>query len=246
GTNAQGGGVEAAAGLRQPRLRAHSGGPQGDPLCRARRDLHASDAAGRPHAPHGRRHHREDSRVATLSRYLSGQGMKGLVSTRRKGAHPQKGGGGMACVVWAVWMLQGMTPLLRAAPHVVGFERFHGEAPHALGGALLYSELGCANCHGASAVVVPRQGPQLADLSQRIEREWLVEFLRDPEAAHPGSTMPALLREASAEEVDAILAYLGTLGKGLKLGAQRHANAERGRALYHEKGCVACHPPTAD
>lgn len=172
--------------------------------------------------------------------------MKGLVSTRRKGAHPQKGGGGMACVVWAVWMLLGMTPLLRAAPHVVGFERFHGEAPHALGGALLYSELGCANCHGASAVVVPRQGPQLADLSQRIEREWLVEFLRDPEAAHPGSTMPALLREASAEEVDAILAYLGTLGKGLKLGAQRHANAERGRALYHEKGCVACHPPTAD
>jgi cbb3-type cytochrome oxidase cytochrome c subunit len=48
------------------------------------------------------------------------------------------------------------------------------------------------------------------------------------------------------QEIDAIVSYLATLGNGLKFKKARHANAERGSALYHEKGCVACHAPTRD
>lgn len=133
-----------------------------------------------------------------------------------------------------------------AAPHIVGYERFHDDAPTAEGGAILFSELGCANCHGGSAVVVPRQGPKLADLSKRVDRDWLADFLREPESGREGSTMPAMTHGIGEGELDAILAYLGTLGKDLKLTAPRHANAERGSALYHEKGCVACHAATPD
>src|SRR5690606_28937277 len=102
------------------------------------------------------------------------------------------------------------------------------------------------NCHGGSAVVVARKGPNLVDLSQRVDRHWLAAFLRDPGSKHEGSAMPAMFHGLDDEDIGAVLAYLGTLGKGLKLGAPRHANAERGSVLYHEKGCIACHAPTPD
>ncbi len=133
-----------------------------------------------------------------------------------------------------------------ASPHVVGYERFHVDSPNAAGGAILFSELGCANCHGGSDVAVPRSGPSLNDISDRVSRDWVVEFLKDPESRRKGSTMPNLAHGLSDEEVESVTNYLGTLGKGLKLRPGRHANAENGSALYHEKGCVACHAPTAD
>jgi hypothetical protein len=49
--------------------------------------------------------------------------------------------------------------LAQAEPLVIGYERFHSETPSAVGGAILFSELGCANCHGGSKVVIPRKRP---------------------------------------------------------------------------------------
>jgi len=130
-----------------------------------------------------------------------------------------------------------------AAPHVVGFERFHSEAPSIEGGALLYSELGCATCHGGSAVEVSRRGPRLDDLSRRVEYDWLLGFLQDPASGRKGSNMPGMLHGLSESDTADLLAYLGTLGEGARLNAGAHANAVRGLELYHEKGCIACHAP---
>lgn len=131
-------------------------------------------------------------------------------------------------------------------PHVTGYERFHAAAPSVEGGAILYSELGCANCHGKSDVMIPRQGPELVDCKIRISYDWVLGYLKDPQSAKAGSNMPHLTEGLSDEEIKSIAGFLGSLGKAGKLKPGRHVNAERGSSLYHEKGCVACHSPTSD
>lgn len=44
----------------------------------------------------------------------------------------------------------------------------------------LYSDLGCAKCHGAQREG-QRNGPPLAGLAERWDEESLVEFLQDPQ-----------------------------------------------------------------
>lgn len=129
--------------------------------------------------------------------------------------------------------------LLQAGPQVIGYDRFSD-------GAVLYSELGCANCHGGSDVEIPRSGPSFSNLANRIDYKWTVEFLKNPAAGHKGSTMPQLTHGLDDGEIAAIASYLGTIQAGKALKAARHANAEQGSSLYHEKGCIACHAPTSD
>ena len=139
-----------------------------------------------------------------------------------------------------------LTLLLEAEPLVVGFQRYHSDKPEAEGGAVLYSELGCANCHGGSPAVVPKQGPLLESLSSRVDYDWVISFLQEPAKVRKGSTMPMMTHGLDDTEVEAIAAYLSSHGNRLIFKPPRHANAEIGSALYHEKGCVACHAPGGD
>ena len=156
------------------------------------------------------------------------------------------GFGGLVLTGWAGGGLQ-------AEPLVTGFERFHASEATREGGALLYSELGCANCHGAGPELAGRQGPVLAGLKERVNAEWVSAFLAEPQKVKPGTMMPALFEGLDAQEkaaqVEAVTHYLMSLkpkGKATKPKVPRHSNAERGSAVYHQVGCVACHAPTPD
>ncbi|EDY19030.1 hypothetical protein CfE428DRAFT_3207 [Chthoniobacter flavus Ellin428] len=139
---------------------------------------------------------------------------------------------------------------LHAEPLVVGFERFHQDAPTVEGGRLLYNELGCVNCHGGDTGLPARRGPDLSSATRRVEVAWLRKFLANPSAAHAGSTMPQILSADKPEDIEAVVHYLDSLQpaspsktKPKPLG---HVNAGRGGELFHTFGCVACHAPQAD
>lgn len=137
---------------------------------------------------------------------------------------------------------------VRAEPWVAGFERFHAAAPNAAGGRLLYHELGCINCHGGETGLPPRRGPDLTTVTTRVSADWLRAFIADPARGHSGTTMPHLLVNHAAADVEAVVHYLGTLTSKKPAPPKKigHLNAELGKALYHTKGCVACHAPQAD
>jgi mono/diheme cytochrome c family protein len=141
------------------------------------------------------------------------------------------------------------TPAAPTHPVVAGFERFFtdAKADAVRGGQLLLGELNCVSCHQPStplSAVARKQAPILDGVGSRVRRSFLRQFLSDPQAAKPGTTMPHLLaglpeeeRRQKVEELVHFLASTGTLKPGrpdLKLVAT-------GRELYHRTGCVACH-----
>lgn len=136
----------------------------------------------------------------------------------------------------------------RAEPVVTGYERFHAAQPDAAGGRLLYNELGCVSCHGGETGLPVRRGPDLKTVTTRARAEWLQAFIADPARVHAGTTMPHLLAGRPAEDVADVVHYLGTLTpkSTAKPKLMRHINADRGRDLYHTRGCVACHAPRDD
>ncbi|MBL9186947.1 MAG: c-type cytochrome [Opitutaceae bacterium] len=136
----------------------------------------------------------------------------------------------------------------RAEPRVVGFDRFHAAAPDSAGGRLLYNELGCVNCHGGDTGLPSRRGPDLTTVTTRANADWLRAFIADPAGQRRGTTMPHLLANRDAADAEAVVHYLGTLTRRNPAPPRKiaHLNAELGKALYHTKGCVACHAPQSD
>ena len=149
------------------------------------------------------------------------------------------------------WACSGMA----ATPIVPGFERFGRSAsdPAAAidSGLVLLGELGCVNCHAAgkeqAAHLMPKRGPNLDKVGERIGPEWLVEYLKQPNAVKPGTTMPHVLaglsdteRDRTATAIAHFLAATGAFDDG-SLPESGTANAAEGLKIYERAGCAVCH-----
>lgn len=133
---------------------------------------------------------------------------------------------------------------------VIGYERFHAadKAPSALAGRLLLGELGCTACHKAEAnsFILKKQAPVLDNIGQRVRVPFLKEYLANPHAAKPGTTMPnviEMLPEAERQgAVDALTHFLASTGSLTDTRLQPRL-AGSGQTLFHQVGCAACHGP---
>lgn len=129
------------------------------------------------------------------------------------------------------------------------------QGKHSIGqgsqGLLWMEELRCAACHEGLPYTSMKTAPRLAEVGKRLEPEFVLQFLQDPGKWHPGTTMPALLGhlpEAARRDVAGdITAYLYAVSESGGHGQTKQAaDPMEGRRLYHEMGCVACHPPRDD
>ena len=135
-----------------------------------------------------------------------------------------------------------------APPVIGGLTRPEQVSPR-ISGAVLISELSCAACHATTrADLAAKPGPDLSAVGTRAHGAHLREFIANPAATKPGTTMPDVLGHLPAAErtatADALAHYLATLGGASPTFTPPAPPAvERGRKLYHSVGCVACHSP---
>ncbi|MEA3207753.1 MAG: hypothetical protein QOE70_810 [Chthoniobacter sp.] len=113
-------------------------------------------------------------------------------------------------------------------------------------GEVLLSELSCLACHRDGPARVPpwRRGPDLSAAGNRLRASYVREFLADPAAVEPGTTMPNLTaaQPQPAELVEDLTHYVMDLQKPEGTGgAVREGSVEKGRELFRTVGCVACH-----
>ena len=148
-----------------------------------------------------------------------------------------------------------LTTTAAAEPRIPGFERFYqaAGADKVSGGRLLLGELSCTSCHQADAAhaagILRKQAPILSEVGSRVRPEYLYQFLADPQATKPGTSMPSLFAGLSPVErdaqVDLLVHFLASTGKIADTPAPTSL-AQQGEQLFHSVGCVACHDARRD
>lgn len=136
-----------------------------------------------------------------------------------------------------------------AHPIVPGYNLLAGratnDAQRAEAGLLLMAELNCTACHAAPDAWGEQLSPvpkrSLASVRARLDTHELWNFVSDPTAYKPGTTMPGLFGTNSAA-MENMAKYLSTLGG--RNPAMPAGDPVRGKSLYHSVGCVACHAPS--
>jgi cbb3-type cytochrome oxidase cytochrome c subunit/cytochrome c551/c552/plastocyanin len=101
-------------------------------------------------------------------------------------------------------------------------------------------------------------GPNLKDVRLKLRRDWIPEWLRDPQGFRPGTKMPtfwylnpdhgmvkAMGRESDRQRADyerrAIAAYLWQNSFAGQLPKREAGNGAKGEELFKSVGCMACH-----
>lgn len=124
----------------------------------------------------------------------------------------------------------------------------------ALQGHVVFDRYRCQACHGELSSDSPSKGalaPNLTEVHNRLQPDFIADYIVDPETIHPGTKMPNLFgpmdEEQKALSAKALNAYLESLRSEpeFKIDLERISKG-RGEELYHSVGCIACHGPWSE
>ena len=119
-------------------------------------------------------------------------------------------------------------------------------------GEQLFEQLGCHGCHlVAGYEELDKVGPSLARVSAKVDPQWLVDWIQNPQAFRPRTKMPNYM--FSDEEATAVAAYVWTSSQedGAEWEARQvsdtgvdASNPElvaEGELVFNQVGCRGCH-----
>jgi mono/diheme cytochrome c family protein len=95
-------------------------------------------------------------------------------------------------------------------PGLVEQGAYKNGPPNMMMASMLFSKLrGCTSCHAAKPGGAPQSGPELFDGGARLQPDYVVSYIRDPQKFDPHVWMPKLgLTEA---DVQKLASYIATL-----------------------------------
>lgn len=155
--------------------------------------------------------------------------------------------------------------------HPVPAYRFDPRVPAALEkkpdlvsqGEVRFRQMFCSTCHslavtraGETKLIGGEIGPELTKVGSKVNKDWLIAWLRNPQEYLPRSTMPRY--EWSDEDLYKVTQYMTAklvdadlLSNVPSLGEATQQEIQNGRKLFLEKGCASCHaiegvPPQKD
>ena len=120
-------------------------------------------------------------------------------------------------------------------------------------GELRFRQMFCSTCHslavtraGETKLIGGNIGPELTKVGSKVNPDWLIAWLRDPEAYLPHTRMPRY--GWSDEDLYKVTQYITTklvdsdlLTSVPKLDPPTDQEVQLGRRLFTEKGCASCH-----
>ena len=120
-------------------------------------------------------------------------------------------------------------------------------------GELRFRQMFCTTCHslsvtraGETKLIGGSIGPELTKVGSKVNRDWLVDWLRNPQGYLPNSKMPRY--EWTDEDLYKVTQYISTtlsdsdlLSNVPQLGSPHDEEVQMGRRLFAEKGCGSCH-----
>jgi len=110
-------------------------------------------------------------------------------------------------------------------------------------GKKLFETVGCQACHKVNGNG-ELFGPELTRIGQKVNPDWLVSWIKNPDEFNHNSIMPNL--RLTLEQASDITAYLLQFDKMRpQEGVEERLNdpglAKRGETLVRRRGCFACH-----
>jgi mono/diheme cytochrome c family protein len=118
-------------------------------------------------------------------------------------------------------------------------------------GRTMLTRYGCVHCHAitlpdGTRVLATDHPPSLAHIADKVTREWIFTWLKDPQAYAASTTMPNYkLSDADASDISAYLVSTSTpqAGDSASAGAKSAAQTDpaAGPSLYGESFCSSCH-----
>jgi mono/diheme cytochrome c family protein len=120
-------------------------------------------------------------------------------------------------------------------------------------GELRFRQMMCTTCHslavtraGETKLIGGNIGPELTKVGNKINEQWLIAWLRDPQSYLPSSIMPKY--GWSDEDLYKVSQYVmnkltdsDLLSDVPKLDAPTEEEIQTGKRLFTDKGCSSCH-----